>query len=47
MDVIVAHKADIFLGLFLVSEILAIFPGIKANSIFQLLAGWIKSAAGK
>lgn len=30
-----------------ISEVLALVPGIKSNSIFQLIVNLIKSAAGK
>jgi hypothetical protein len=47
MEIIIAHKAEIFGILFLISEILAASPKIKANSIFQLIVALIKQAAGK
>lgn len=37
-----------FLGALLaISEALALIPSIKANSIFQLIANWIKELAKK
>ena len=36
MDLIVNHKTEILAGLFFLSEILALIPSIKANSVFQL-----------
>lgn len=47
MAMIVNHKAEIFAGLFFLSEILALIPKVKANSVFQLIKGWFKSASGK
>jgi hypothetical protein len=47
MDVIVAHKSEILLFLFALSEILALIPSLKANSVFQLIAVALKKAAGK
>lgn len=47
MEIIIAHKAEILGILFLVSEILASIPAIKANSIFQLAVGIVKKLAGK
>jgi hypothetical protein len=37
-----ANKAAVFGVLFGISEALAVIPGIKANSIFQLVFGWIQ-----
>lgn len=42
-----AHKAEILLGLLSLSEILALIPQIKANSIFELVVNILKKAAGK
>lgn len=36
MELVLSHKAEILGILWLVSEILASIPSIKANSIFQL-----------
>jgi hypothetical protein len=47
MELIVAHKLEILGILFLLSEILASVPAIKANSIFQLAVAIIKKMAGK
>jgi len=41
---IITQNWDVILGALLaVSEILALIPSIKANSIFQLVFGWLKS----
>jgi len=34
-------------GLFVVSEVLASVPAIRANSVFQLVFGLMKKLAGK
>jgi hypothetical protein len=47
MEVIVSNKAEILLFLFALSELLALVPSLKANSVFQLIAGALKKAAGK
>ncbi len=39
---VTTNQASIYLALFFLSEILALVPAIKANSIFQLVFGWIK-----
>lgn len=39
--------AWVFLSLFLISEILGAIPSIKANGVFQFLAGVVKALAGK
>lgn len=44
IDLFVTYKVEILTGLFLLSEILSLFPGIKANGVFQLIYGWIKKA---
>lgn len=43
----VAHKAEIFGGLFGLSELLALIPWVKANAVFQLIFPWLKKEAGK
>ena len=45
-DVINANWATIITVLFLVSEILAFTP-LKANSVFQLIFGWLKKEKEK
>jgi hypothetical protein len=42
IDMVVSHKAQELLVLFLLSEGLALIPSVKANSVFQLIAGWLK-----
>jgi len=47
MEVILAHKSEILVFLLALSELLAVIPSVKANSIFQLAVGLIKKIAGK
>ena len=47
MEVIIEHKTEILAVLLAVSELLAVVPAIKANSLFQLAVGLIKKIAGK
>jgi len=47
MEIIIAHKAEILGILFLISEILASSPKIKANSIFQVAVSILKKVMGK
>lgn len=47
MEFISAHKELILLGLFVISEGLALIPSVKANSIFQLFASAIKGLKAK
>lgn len=47
MEVIIAHKVEILALLLAISECLAISKKVEANSIFQLVFGLIKKAAGK
>lgn len=42
-----AHLPEILGALLALSEILALIPQVKANSVFQLIVGAIKKAAGK
>lgn len=44
---IIANKAVILGFLFALSELLALIPSIKANSIFEGIVGLIKKALGK
>jgi len=44
MQTIIDNKAAILAGLRALSELLALIPGIKANSVFQLLTGWLKKS---
>lgn len=41
------HLQVIFMALFGVSEALALIPGVKSNSIFQLCANTLKGILGK
>jgi hypothetical protein len=41
---IVGNKAVVLGVLFFLSEALALIPGIGANSVFQLVFGWIADA---
>lgn len=47
MEVILANKAVVFGFLFALSEVLALIPALKANSIFEMAVGVIKKLAGK
>ena len=47
MEIILAHKLEIVGFLLALSELLALSPQVKANSIFQLIVGVIKKIAGK
>lgn len=47
MDIILAHKSEFLLFLFAASELLALIPSVKANSVFQLIANALKKAVGK
>lgn len=47
MQFIIDNKAVILGALFALSEVLALIPNIKANSIFQLVVNGIKTLAGK
>ena len=47
LEVIVANKVIILGFLLALSEVLALIPSIKANSVFQILVNAIKKVAGK
>lgn len=47
MVFVLAHKAEILAVLLAVSELLAVNPKIKANSIFQLAVDLVKKVLGK
>lgn len=47
MVFVVAHKVEILAALLAVSEVLAAIPQVKANSVFGLVVGILKSIAGK
>lgn len=42
VQTLVDNWSVIVAGLLVVSEALALIPSIKANSIFQLVFGWLK-----
>ena len=46
LDTIIANKAVLLAALLALSEVLALIPGIKANSIFQLVVNGLKSMVG-
>jgi hypothetical protein len=47
MDIIMQHQSEILAFLFALSELLALVPGIKSNSVFQLIFNGLKKVAGK
>ena len=47
MDIVFQHQTEILAFLFALSELLALVPGIKSNSVFQLIYNGIKKVAGK
>jgi len=47
LELLLAHKVEALALLLAISEFLAIFPKIEANSIAQLIFSIIKKAAGK
>ena len=47
LAVIVANKVIVLGFLLALSEVLALIPSVKSNSIFQLVVGTIKKIAGK
>ena len=47
LEVAVQHKAEILGLLLAISELLALIPQVKANSLAQLIFSMIKKAAGK
>lgn len=44
---IIEHKSVVLGALLALSELLAVIPGVQANSIFQLIVNGLKSIAGK
>lgn len=42
LEVIVANKLIIVSALLAISELVALIPGVQANSIFQLVVGALK-----
>jgi len=47
MDLIIAHKTELLGILWLISEILASIPSIKANSLFQVAQSLLAKILGK
>lgn len=47
LDFILANKLVILGALFGLSELLALIPAVKSNSVFQLVYNLIKKALGK
>jgi len=43
MQFLIDNKALILGLLFALSEVLALFPAVKANSVFQLIFGWLQT----
>jgi hypothetical protein len=44
---LLAHKEVILMFLLSLSEVLALSPKIKANSVFELIVSLVKKAMGK
>lgn len=47
MEVIVANKVVVLGFLLALSEVLALIPAVKSNSVFQLVINLFKKIAGK
>lgn len=47
MDVIIENKVVVVGFLLALSEVLALIPSVKANSVFELVVGFLKKVAGK
>jgi hypothetical protein len=47
MEVVIANKLAIVSFLFALSELLALVPSVKSNSVFQLVFNMLKKVAGK
>lgn len=47
MEIIMQHQVEIVSFLFALSELLALIPSVKSNSVFQLIFNGIKKIAGK
>lgn len=47
MEVVLSHKLEIIAFLFAASELLALIPSIKSNSVFTLAYNLLKKMAGK
>lgn len=44
MQFIQDNAAVLFAAALAVSEVLALIPAVKANSLFQLIFGWLKKS---
>lgn len=44
MQTLVENYGVIAAALLAVSEVLALIPAVKANSLFQLIFGWLKKS---
>lgn len=47
IQIIVDHKVQIITVLFVLSELLAMIPGFKSNSVVQLVVNWVKTLHDK
>lgn len=47
MEVVIANKVVIVGFLFALSEVLALIPSVKANSVFQVVVNVLKKVVGK
>jgi hypothetical protein len=47
MEVVIANKVVIVGFLFALSEVLALIPSVKANSVFQVIVNVLKKVSGK
>lgn len=47
MNSIISNWGVIATALLAISEVLALIPSIKANSVFQLIVNWLKSITSK
>lgn len=47
MEVILANKVVILGFMLALSEVLALIPSVKANSVFEMVVGVVKKLAGK
>jgi hypothetical protein len=47
MEVIVANKVVVLGFLFALSEVLALIPSVKSNSVFQLVVNVLKKVMNK
>lgn len=47
MDLIIENKAIVFGLLFAISEVLALVPSIKSNSVFTLVVNVLKKVMNK